>query len=610
MREGGGGAQRFPSKRQPSVSTSRPHKGRTTSGLGSGSLPMLQEMDAATSPRIPVHVEVRRQHPAPRNAPPTSDCELSDRVNQLIATLPMVEDGPLDCSSTPVRATGAFAGALLVLRHRGRCRPDGQCIPPPRPADHPSRVPDRDLQNVFDYVEAVRVAGLAERMDFAKGDAEQGGGGGSHGLDSFAGARGAEPRHGWGGGRSSASLPFWKVLPIVHVYTCREDVGRQGGGLGGAAAALGAEGAPAGGRGEPDDFFGHADGCEKAEADEAAQDLYSIVDLPARSLEGVWESLILDADVKLCLLEYIASGCLFSRRHVDSKLVSWNRVALLHGPPGSGKTSLSRALAHKLAIRLDCRDAKLLEIYANSLFSKWFSESARNVGKMFAKIRGAAESCDLLVVLIDEVESLSASRAAGSAGAEPADTLRVVNALLTAIDSLRALPNVLVMATSNLADQIDAAFLDRADIKQFIGLPSLGARYEILRGGVNELIKCGILRSPDRADAAAGEDGGGRGGGESRVLQSFRNISLSDPGMFAGGYGRCGTDLAAQDEGLLHAAAHAADGLSGRVLRKLCLLAHARLLRAGSPESVPLASFLDALRRAAAREVNSLQARR
>lgn len=241
---------------------------------------------------------------------------------------------------------------------------------------------------------------------------------------------------------------------------------------------------------------------------------------------------------------------------------------LLHGPPGTGKTSLSKALVQKLAIRLDAKEAVLVEVRADALFSKWFSESSRNVGALFEHVLGLAQRCDLVVVLLDEVESLTAARTGASGAVEPSDALRVVNALLTALDSLRSCKNCLVLATSNLTDRIDPAFLDRADIRQHIGLPTLRARYTILRSCVNELIARGVVAA------------------ESPL---------------------CVLTPAEPDEGpeaLLLSAAKKADGMSGRALRKLPLLAHARFI-GGAMVAVPLQRYLTALCSAAA--VNSMQ---
>jgi SpoVK/Ycf46/Vps4 family AAA+-type ATPase len=73
------------------------------------------------------------------------------------------------------------------------------------------------------------------------------------------------------------------------------------------------------------------------------------------------------------------------------------------------------------------------------------------------------------------VESLTAARKAAVSGSEPADAVRAVNALLTALDSLKGFPNVMLLTTSNITEAIDAAFVDRADIKAYLGPPELQA---------------------------------------------------------------------------------------------------------------------------------------
>ena len=162
---------------------------------------------------------------------------------------------------------------------------------------------------------------------------------------------------------------------------------------------------------------------EDEEEDGAAGVSYRDWALPATEFGGAWEALVYDSDVKARLLRYCTAALRFADARVDAQLVSFNRVVLLHGPPGTGKTSLCCALAQKLSIRFGSRFSSgvtLVEVNAHSLFSRWFSESGKLVGKLFAKVGELLEDPDALVcLLIDEVESLSASRSASANGVLP-----------------------------------------------------------------------------------------------------------------------------------------------------------------------------------------------
>ncbi|KAL6073014.1 hypothetical protein STEG23_010740, partial [Scotinomys teguina] len=264
---------------------------------------------------------------------------------------------------------------------------------------------------------------------------------------------------------------------------------------------------------------------------------------------GLWDSLVYDVEVKSHLLDYVMTTLLFSDKNVDSNLITWNRVVLLHGPPGTGKTSLCKALAQKLTIRLSSRYryGQLIEINSHSLFSKWFSESGKLVTRMFQKIQDLIDDKEALVfVLIDEVESLTAARNACRAGAEPSDAIRVVNAVLTQIDQIKRHSNVVILTTSNITEKIDVAFVDRADIKQYIGPPSTAAIFRIYLSCLEELMKCQIIYPRQQ-------------------LLTLRELEMI--GFIENNVSKLSL--------LLSEISRKSEGLSGRVLRKLPFLAHA-----------------------------------
>lgn len=274
------------------------------------------------------------------------------------------------------------------------------------------------------------------------------------------------------------------------------------------------------------------------------------VQLPCEEFHGLWNSLIYDDNIKEMLLQYAEISMKFSHSKVNSNIISWNRVILLHGPPGTGKTSLCKAVAQKLAIRLQSqyKVAEFIEINSHSLFSKYFSESGKLVQKMFSKIKEAVEYENSLVcLLIDEIESLTRARESVLSGTEPSDGVRVVNAVLTQIDQLKRYPNVLIFTTSNLTGAIDLAFVDRADIKQYIGFPSTAAIFKILSSCVDELKKSGLVLS----DVSCEEQ-------NKRLMQACRSGA----------------------------------GLSGRALRKIPFLAFVKYI---PNNPVPMNTFLSAL---------------
>ncbi|TKR75779.1 hypothetical protein L596_017022 [Steinernema carpocapsae] len=219
-------------------------------------------------------------------------------------------------------------------------------------------------------------------------------------------------------------------------------------------------------------------------------------ELPNKEFEDIWENLIYTDNIKAEMIAYIESLMRLSMAGVNTNIINMNRLVLLHGPPGTGKTSFCKGIAQRLSIRFNktFKRSIMVEINSHSLFSRWFSESGKLVQKMFEQIEVLTEDkAQMVFVLIDEVESLSMSRKSALNRNEPSDGIRVVNALLTQIDRIRKRPNVLIFTTSNLTEVMDDAFVDRADIVRKLNRPGKEAVAQIMKTCMAELERVGMM---------------------------------------------------------------------------------------------------------------------
>ena len=141
---------------------------------------------------------------------------------------------------------------------------------------------------------------------------------------------------------------------------------------------------------------------------------------------------------------------------------------LLHGPPGTGKTLLAKAVANEA-------DANFISIKGPELLSKWVGESEKGVREVFSKARENAPT----VVFFDEIDAIAAER--GSGGGDSNVGERVVSQLLTELDGLEELEDVVVVATTNRKDLVDDALLrpGRLDKHVEVADPDETARREI-----------------------------------------------------------------------------------------------------------------------------------
>lgn len=184
----------------------------------------------------------------------------------------------------------------------------------------------------------------------------------------------------------------------------------------------------------------------------------------ASSMEGAsleLDSLTLDdvgdmAEVKAALTEAV----LWPLNYPDtfSRLgVAPPRGLLLYGPPGCGKTFLVKAIAGS-------GQANVLSVKGAEVLSKWVGESERAVRELFRRARDSAPA----IVFLDEVDALAPTRGQSTDGGT---TDRVVAALLTELDGVESLRDVVVIGATNRPDLVDPAMLRPGRLERLVYAP-------------------------------------------------------------------------------------------------------------------------------------------
>lgn len=207
---------------------------------------------------------------------------------------------------------------------------------------------------------------------------------------------------------------------------------------------------------------------------------------PHPALDSLWASIVAPESVKARLLHQSALG-LNVRRKLPFETTALHGLVLMHGPPGTGKTTLAQGLPSRLAGAVGGQ-VRLLEINPHGLMSADHGRSQQNVNELLLEVvPERADDGKPTVLLLDEVESMAVARSEASLGANPVDVHRATDAVLTAMDALtRSHPRVLTVATSNFTSGLDEAFISRTDASILVPLPSQEALREILRQTLTE----------------------------------------------------------------------------------------------------------------------------
>jgi len=146
------------------------------------------------------------------------------------------------------------------------------------------------------------------------------------------------------------------------------------------------------------------------------------------------------------------------------------RGILLFGPPGCGKTLLARAVATE-------SEANFISIKGPEVFSKWVGESEKAIREVFRKARMSAPA----IIFFDEIDALVPRRGAGYA--DSGVTERVISQLLTEIDGIESLQEVVVLAATNRPDILDPAVMrpGRLDRMIYVPEPNEDGRLQIFK---------------------------------------------------------------------------------------------------------------------------------
>jgi transitional endoplasmic reticulum ATPase len=198
--------------------------------------------------------------------------------------------------------------------------------------------------------------------------------------------------------------------------------------------------------------------------------------------------------------------------------ISPPKGVLLYGPPGTGKTLLAKAVANE-------SEANFIQIKGPSLLSMWVGKSEEGVRKIFERARQVSPC----VIFFDEIDSLAGKRGQGF-GSGAKVTENVLNQLLSEMDGIEDLTNVIVIGATNRPDMLDPALMrpGRFDRIVYVPVPEKAGRLQILKIHTKKMVENKVLDKSVNIEKLAEETEGYTGADIEALIREAAMLALRE----------------------------------------------------------------------------------